>query len=95
MTLAEFAVAMEMNEGYLSELENGKRRYNQDILERAAKILGVPAAHLIYRKPVPSAPRLKDYEDPAIVAAAIADLSADDRRKLARIIMSYHQPTDE
>lgn len=91
MTLAELAVALEMNEGYLSSLENGKRRYNQDILEKAAGIFQIPAAWLLSRKPVP-ADRDADYSDPYVVASVMADLDPSERRRVGALIKSYKDP---
>lgn len=94
MTLAELAVAMEMNEGYLSGLENGRRRYNQDILEKASKIFGVPPAHLLYKKPVAKQTGALDYADPAIAASAMDDLDDKDRQRIGGVIATYHKPSN-
>jgi transcriptional regulator with XRE-family HTH domain len=91
MSLAELAQAMEMNEGYLSGLENGRRRYNQDILEKAAKIFDVPVSHLLTRKPLPKDFAAIDYSDPAVAAAAMDELDDADRRRIAGVIASYHK----
>lgn len=87
MTLADLAFGMEMNEGYLSELENGQRRYNQDIIERAAKILEVPEVYLLSRKPQESGEI--DYSDPYAAANAMERLDERDRRRIGSIIKSY------
>lgn len=90
MTLAELADKMGMNEGYLSEIENGQRRYNQDILERAATALGVPAGYLLSRKPPPGERKL-DYSDPYLAANVLEKLKDDDRQHIAALIESYHK----
>lgn len=91
MTLAELAVALDMNEGYLSSLENGKRRYNQDILEKAAETFKIPVAWLLSRKPMPE-DRDVDYSDPYIAASVMADLDPSERKRVGALIKSYRDP---
>lgn len=45
------AEMMEMSLGYYNEVETGKRRYNQDILEKAADVLRCDPADIITRDP--------------------------------------------
>lgn len=92
MTLADLALAMDMNEGYLSELENGNRRYNQSILESAAKILKVPEGYLLSRKPTDGESDL-DYSDPYVAAPALERIDERDRQRIGTIIKSYQDET--
>jgi len=92
MSLLDLATAMDMNEGYLSDLENGKRRYNQDIIEKAALVLKVPPAWLISRKPVPKIDDRVDYSDPDVAATVMADMEPVDRERVGAVIKTYKKP---
>lgn len=50
-TLERLAEMVGMSVGYLSDLEKGKRRYNQDFLEVVAEALRCEPADLIMRDP--------------------------------------------
>lgn len=90
MKLAEMAAAMEMNEGYLSELENGQKRYNQDVIEKAAEIIGVPVGYITSRPPPPKGEAL-DYSDPMLAISVVEDLDPADRVHIGALIESYHK----
>lgn len=50
-TLERLAEMLDMSVGYLSDLEKGKRRYNQDHLEALATALQCSPADLLVRDP--------------------------------------------
>jgi len=50
-TQDKLADAIQVSKGYLSDLEQGKKRYNQDMLERLAEVLGCSPACLLSRDP--------------------------------------------
>lgn len=87
-TLAEMAVAVDYNEGYLSELENGNRRYNQDLLEKIAEFLKVPVSYLLSRKPEPKS-KVLDYSDPYVAAEIMSKLEEPDKRRIGSLIKTY------
>jgi len=89
MTQAVLADAMGITEGYLSSLESGNQRYNQDILEKAAAALKVPVSWLLTRKPPVSGSESEaDLADPDVAAAIIGELPEDERRRLGLYIKS-------
>lgn len=88
LTLAALADTMDTNEGYLSEIENGKRRYNQDHLEAAASIIGVPVTYLLNRKPPPKGEEL-DYSDPDLAAHLMETLKPAERKHIGSLIKSF------
>lgn len=51
MTQEQLAERIGIDKGYLSKIENGKRRYDQPFLEAAAVILRCEPADLIVRDP--------------------------------------------
>lgn len=87
LKLGELAALTGMNEGYLSEIENGHKRYNQKILEAYAKELKVPAGRLIDRMPPPKG-TATDPSDPAVLVATLEGMSEADRRRVVAIIKS-------
>lgn len=50
-TQERLAEMLDMSPGYLADLENSKRRYNQDILEALAEALTCSPADLLMRDP--------------------------------------------
>jgi transcriptional regulator with XRE-family HTH domain len=55
-TQQELADAMGLQKGYVSELENGKKRYNQDHLESAARFFGCAPGDILTINPLEEAP---------------------------------------
>lgn len=51
LTQQLLADRLETSKGYISDLENGKRRYNQDVLEALAYALMCEPADLLMRDP--------------------------------------------
>lgn len=51
LTQQELADALDTSKGYISDLERGKRRYNQDLLEALAKALSCEPADFLIRNP--------------------------------------------
>lgn len=51
MTQEQLAERIGIDKGYLSKIENGKRRYDQPFLEAAAEVLQCSPADLIMRNP--------------------------------------------
>lgn len=94
LTLLELASAMPYNEGSLSEIENGLKRYNQDVLEMAARVIGVPPGFLLDRLPPPKEVKL-DSSDPDLIAYALKDIDEDGRRHIAALVKSYKPDDDE
>lgn len=47
LTQEEIADAIDTSKGYISQLERGDRRYNQDILEQLAGVLEIEPADLL------------------------------------------------
>ena len=98
LSLAELALRMNYNEGYLSELENGHKRYNQDVLEAAAQVLDVPIAWLLSRKPPldgSESPSPDDVSEPDRIADMISGLDPKDRRRIAAMIENFRQISEE
>lgn len=52
LTQQQLADRLESSKGYVSDLENGKRRYNQDLLEALAYALMCEPADLLIRNPL-------------------------------------------
>lgn len=53
VTQEQLAEALDLqNKGYVSELENGKKRYNQDHLEKAAKFFGCSPGDILNINPL-------------------------------------------
>lgn len=94
MTLADLAHAMPFNEGTLSEIENGRKRYNQDILEKAAAVLEIPPSYLLDRMP-PQPGQPIDYSDPTMIAWLMANLSGDRRRTIGQVIKGLASEQDQ
>jgi len=94
MSQADFAHEMEMNEGYLSDLENGMRRYNQDILEKAAKILKIPPTYLLSRKPPAPGEPVIDYTDPGVVAHFMDEMDEGGKRGIGALVREYTSTLD-
>lgn len=93
-TLAEMAVAVDYNEGYLSDLEKGIRRYNQDLLEQIADFVGVPTTYLLSRKP-PVKGKPLDYSDPALIVYGLEKLPEAERRRIGRFVKGYEDEDNE
>jgi len=51
LTQEQLASRLETSKGYISDLERGVRRYNQDILEALAKALNCEPADFLVRDP--------------------------------------------
>jgi transcriptional regulator with XRE-family HTH domain len=51
INLTEMAEIVGMNIGYLSDVETGWRRYNQDVLDKYAARLNIPSGWLLDRDP--------------------------------------------
>lgn len=51
MTQLQLAERIGIDKGYVSKIENGKRRYDQPFLEAAAEVLRCEPADLIVRNP--------------------------------------------
>lgn len=51
LTQDQLAARLETSKSWISELENGKRRWNQDVLELLADALNCDPADLIMRDP--------------------------------------------
>lgn len=52
LTQQQLADRLDSSKGYVSDLENGKRRYNQDLLEALAYALMCEPADLLIRNPL-------------------------------------------
>jgi transcriptional regulator with XRE-family HTH domain len=75
LTQEELADKLGMDKGYLSKIENGRRRYDQPFLEAAAKALECDVTDLLRRDP----------RDPEGIWAVWADLSEAERRQVIEI----------
>lgn len=82
MDLEDLAHAMPYNVGSLSQIETGKARYNQDVMEMAARVLRVPASFLIDRNPPPKGTDL-DYLDMRMIEHLMANADADQQKKIS------------
>ncbi|WP_291208944.1 helix-turn-helix transcriptional regulator [Hyphomonas sp.] len=80
LTQAQLAEAMDISETYLSDLERGIRRYNQDMLETAAEALNCSVVDLLTRKPAPAEGKSED------VWSMLSELDEADRQRAAVII---------
>lgn len=54
LTQEQLAERIGIDKGYLSKIENGKRRYDQPFLEAAAAAMSCEPADLIIRNPIDS-----------------------------------------
>lgn len=52
LTQQQVAEALDSSSGYVSDMENGKRRYNQDTLEQLAEVFACTTADLLSRNPL-------------------------------------------
>lgn len=96
MTQAQLADEIGITEGYLSSLESGHQRYNQDVLEKAAAALKVPEGWLLSRRPVPDdAGANADLADPDVAATVISQLPETERRRLGIYIKSLKDFSDQ
>jgi transcriptional regulator with XRE-family HTH domain len=79
MSQEELAAAIGISVPYMSQLVNGERRWNQDIIDHAAIALGITGAQLLSRLP----PRPGEPEDiqPEYVASRWEELSPRDRAR--------------
>jgi transcriptional regulator with XRE-family HTH domain len=62
MTQAEFAERMGLSGGHIHKIEAGRVSYTQDLLERAAVVLGCTPVDLLMRDPADPAPILVIYQ---------------------------------
>lgn len=85
MTLREMSVSSGINEGYLSEIENGHARYNQDVVEAYMRILHVSEGDLLNKLP-PQKDTPPDPSSPSAIAALAEKLKPEDRRRLANFM---------
>lgn len=92
MDLEDLADAMSFNIGTLSQIENGVRRYNQDVLEKAALVLRVPVSFLIDRNPPPDGAEL-DYSDPRLVEHVLANASPSERGEIDKFMRKVGKET--
>lgn len=93
MKLAELATDMPYNEGTLSLIENGKARYNQDVLEMAARVLEIPPSYLLARIPPPKGVDI-DRTDPEFIAWELANMPDKKLRRLRKILDAYEDEDD-
>lgn len=77
LTLEDLAAALDSSKGYVSELERGIRRYNQDLLEGIAKALKCSPADLLATDPTkPRKPVRGHATDLGLIAALGAGLAS-------------------
>jgi transcriptional regulator with XRE-family HTH domain len=89
MNLADVADAIPLNEGYLSQIETGVKRYNQDTLEGYARVLNIPPGWLLDRSPPPKGEDF-DRADPQFLEFRLSRLdSTDANRRVAALLLSY------
>lgn len=92
MDLDDLADAMQYNIGTLSQIENGIRRYNQDVLEKAATALRVPVSFLIDRNPPPKGAEL-DFSDPRLVEHVLSNASPSERGQIDKFMRKLGRET--
>lgn len=73
LTQEEVANKLGTSKGRISELETGRARYNQDVLERLARLFGCAPADLLATRP-------GDYDETAAVLARLPN----DKREIAK-----------
>jgi transcriptional regulator with XRE-family HTH domain len=76
LTQQQLAERLGTSKGYVSDLERGKRRYNQDVLERLAEELRCEPADLLMRDPT----------DPSGIWSIWDQASAADRPRIVSVI---------
>lgn len=90
MELDDLAHAMPYNVGTLSRIERGLVRYNQDVMEMAARVLRVPASFLIDRNPPPKGTDL-DYSDARMIEHLMANASPSEREEITKFFRSLEK----
>lgn len=80
LTQEALADAMGISEAYLSDIENGKKRYNQEMMEKAAQALDTTPADIISRPPAENEATSVD------IWALWNSLDPEDRQRAAVII---------
>lgn len=88
LTLLQLSTEMPYNEGTLSEIETGQKRYNQDVLEKAARVIGVPTGYILNRRPPPKGVDI-DRADPDFIAWELANMPDKKLRRLRKIMDAY------
>jgi len=83
LTLERAADRLHMAVGHLSDLEKGKRRFNQDHLEAMADAYGCTPADLIIRNPV----------DPKGIWSIWDNISPPDRDQAAKVLETFIRKT--
>lgn len=86
LSQAALAELMGVSDGYVNQIENASRRYNQEMLEAAAEALGVTPAVLLSRAP----PR-EGEEDPNDIWNIWDKLSEDERALVSRMVGSLRR----
>lgn len=84
MTQVALAAAMGVSRSYLTMIERGDTRYNQDFLELAAQHLDTTPADLLARAPG-STQRID---------ALLADVPEEERQRIEAAIRALLQPTN-
>lgn len=83
LTLEKLAERVSLSAGYLSDLEKGKRRYNQDHLETLAEALRCDPADLIMRDPTA----------PDSFWSLWERVAAEDREQATRVLEAFVKKT--
>ncbi len=63
--LSKFSKAMGISNSYLNEILNGKQRWNEDFLKKAAKVLNIPIYQLLADEPVIPYSQIKKHTEPS------------------------------
>lgn len=84
LTIEKLADILDKSKGYLSHLERGEKRYNQDLLEELSAALGCDPADLLCRDPAD--------EDPIWM---VWNSIPTERRELAlQVLKTFAEPDD-
>jgi transcriptional regulator with XRE-family HTH domain len=83
-TLDEAAERLGVSKSHLSEVETGKKNLSAPMMDAAAQLFGVEVPQLY------DAGELGD--DLAAIAAALQDMTAEQRRAVVRMVRSMREP---
>lgn len=88
LSVEALGAQMSYNSGTLNEIENGNVRYNQDVIERAARVISVPPSFIVGKPPPPKGEEV-DRSDPQYITWLATQLDPVERLAISHAAQGF------